>query len=173
MANETPITCLYTDLVNSTELLQRVGDERARGIFEGHRKVLREAGNESSGRELKRQGDGVMAAFGSARKALQCAIAIQRTFAERDWGNQTNNQSIRVRIGLHTGEMIQDAGDFYGRHVNLAARIANEAQGGEILVSALLRELTESAGDVAFGDEREAALKGLSGRQGVFMVAWE
>lgn len=61
----------------------------------------------------------------------------------------------------------------YGRHVVLASRIADEAQGGEILVSSLLKELTESAGDIRFGEGREVELKGLSGGQRVFIVAWE
>ena len=65
------------------------------------------------------------------------------------------------------------AEDFYGRHVVLASRIADEAQGGEILVSSLLKELTESAGDIRFGEGREVELKGLSGGQRVFIVAWE
>lgn len=69
-------------------------------------------------------------------------------------------------------EKIDAALDFYGRHVNLAARIADEAKGGEILVYSLLKELTDSAGDLAFGEGREVDLKGLSGRQGVFRVDW-
>ena len=77
-----------------------------------------------------------------------------------------------MRIGLHTGEPIQDAGDFYGKHVNLASRIADEAKGREILVSSLLRDLTESGGDMSFGEGREVELKGL-GNQRVYEVAWE
>ena len=110
-----------------------------------------------------------MVAFGSARKALQCAIAIQRAFAKH---NESAEEPVRIRIGLHTGEAIREANDFYGRHVNLASRIADEAKGGEILVSSLLRELTESGGDIAFGDGRELQLKGLSGTQRVFSVGW-
>ncbi len=81
-------------------------------------------------------------------------------------------EPIRVRIGLHTGEAIKEADDFFGRNVILAARIANEAQGGQILVSSLLRELTESGGDITFGEGREVELKGLSGRHRVFEVVW-
>ena len=72
-----------------------------------------------------------------------------------------------------TGEAVQERGDFYGRHVNLAACIANEAKGGEILVSSLLRKLTESGGDIAFDDGREVVLKGLTGTQRVYSVGWE
>jgi class 3 adenylate cyclase len=77
-----------------------------------------------------------------------------------------------IRIGLHTGEAIRDADDFFGRHVILAARIADQARGGEILVSALLKELTESSGEFVFNDGREMQLKGLTGTQRVFGVAW-
>ena len=96
-------------------------------------------------------------------------MAIQRGIADR---NASADEKIEVRAGLHTGEVIQDAGDFYGKHVNLAARVADEAKGGEILVSALLKELTEAGGDINFGDGREVELKGI-GTQQVFGVAWE
>ena len=76
-----------------------------------------------------------------------------------------------VRIGLHTGEPVKENNDFYGTQVTQAARIANEANGGEILVSALLKELAEAGGDIDFGDGREVELKGL-GKQRVFGVAW-
>ncbi len=78
-----------------------------------------------------------------------------------------------MRIGLHTGEAIKEADDFFGKNVILAARIAAQAQGGEILVSSLLKELTESAGDIAFGEGRQVELKGLAGQHRVFEVGWE
>ena len=83
-----------------------------------------------------------------------------------------------MRVGLNAGEPIAEEdpdgqADFFGRHVILASRVANEAQGGEILVSALLKELTESAGDIQFGEGREVELKGLAGSHRVFAVVWE
>ena len=78
-----------------------------------------------------------------------------------------------MRIGLHTGEAIKEGEDFFGKHVNLAARIAGQAQGGEVLVSSLLKELAESAVGVTFGEGREVELKGLSGRHQVFPVGWQ
>ena len=78
-----------------------------------------------------------------------------------------------MRIGLHTGEAIKEGDDFFGKHVNLAARVAGQAQGGEILVSSLLKELTESAGEFAFGDGRKVELKGLLGTHTVCSVVWE
>ena len=111
-----------------------------------------------------------MLAFQSARKALECAIETQKAFATRA---ESSDQPITVRMGLHTGEMIKEGDDFFGKHVNLAARIAGQASGGEILVSSLLRELTASGGDIAFGEPREVELKGLSGAHHVYAVSWQ
>ena len=110
-----------------------------------------------------------MPAFGSARRGIECAVDIQKAFAER---NESAEEPVRVRIGLHTGEAIKEDEDFFGKNVILAARIAGQAQGGEILVSSLLKELTESGGDIAFGEGREVELKGLSGSHRLIEVVW-
>ena len=111
-----------------------------------------------------------MVAFASARRGLRCAVAIQRAVGA--FAVEHPESPIRVRIGIHTGEAIWEAGDFYGKHVVLAARIATAAAGGEILVSALVKELTESAGDIRFGSGRDATLKGLSGAYTLHPVMW-
>ena len=115
---------------------------------------------------MELRGDGFLLAFGSARQALLCAIEIQRAFAARN--EQDPEEPIRVRIGLHTGEVLKDADKFFGKTVILAARVAAQAEGGEILVSSLLKDLTESVGDIRFGEAREAALKGISETQRLF-----
>ena len=164
------VTLLFTDIVGSTLLNERLGDRRWMKVLREHNTLVREQIGANEGYEVKTEGDGFMVAFGSARRALQCAIAIQRAFAQR---NSAAEQPVEVRAGLHTGEVIQEAGDFYGKHVNLAARVAGQAQGGEILVSSILKELTDSTGDFAFSDAGEMALKGLSGTQRVFSVGWK
>ena len=111
-----------------------------------------------------------MVAFQSARRALDCAIAIQTALGRR---NDTANEPVRVRMGLHSGEVIKDGQDFFGKNVILAARIAAQAQGGEILVSSLLKALAEGAGDIVFGEGRKVALKGLKGKHLIFEVLWE
>jgi class 3 adenylate cyclase len=123
------------------------------------------------GFEVKSQGDGFMVAFASASRAVECAAAVQRAFAAA--AEEDPEAAIRVRIGLHTGEAIRERDDFFGRNVILAARIAAQAAGGEVLVSSLLKELTESAADVRFGEPRELSLKGLSGTYQVHAVEWE
>ncbi len=100
---------------------------------------------------------------------VRCAIGMQRAFAER---NAQADETLRVRIGLHTGEAIKEADDFFGSHVNLAARVGGAAQGDEILVSGLLKALTESAGEFIFDEGREIDLKGISEPQQVYQVEW-
>ena len=82
-------------------------------------------------------------------------------------------EPVRVRIGLHTGEAIKEGTYFFGKHVNLAARVAGQTAGGQILVSSLLKELTESGGDVEFGERREVKLKGLTGTHHLYQIRWE
>jgi len=124
--------------------------------------------HQHGGYEVKSQGDGFMIAFPSARRAVQCALAIQRAINSR-LANHPDGP-IRLRIGLHTGEAIRDEADFYGKNIVLAARIADQAHGGEILASSVVKQLAESAGDVRFEDERELALSGLAGTHTVYKV---
>jgi class 3 adenylate cyclase len=131
---------------------------------------VRERVREQGGVEVKSQGDGFMIAFDSARRAVQCAVAIQRANAET---NGAAGEPIQLRAGLHTGDVMRDAGDFYGKHVNLAARIAAQARPGEILVSAVLKSVADGGADLSFEDRGELELKGLSGTHGVFAVAWQ
>jgi class 3 adenylate cyclase len=114
--------------------------------------------------------DGHLYSDSSARRALHCAVAMQQAFAARNAAHPS--EAIHVRIGLHTGEAIREADDFFGKTVILAARIAAEARGGEILVSALVKELAQSPGDIRFDDGREVALKGLSGAFTLYSVHW-
>jgi eukaryotic-like serine/threonine-protein kinase len=164
------VTILFTDLEGSTAMTERLGDGRAQQVLHRHNRIVREQVRAHGGFEVKSQGDGFMLAFQSACKALRCAIALERAFAARN--EARSEEALRVRIGLHTGEPIRETDDFFGKAVNQAARIAAEARGGEILVSALLRELTESSGEFTFSDARQVALRGLSGSHEVFSVAW-
>jgi class 3 adenylate cyclase len=164
------VTIMFSDIEGSTAMNERLGDKRWLEVLREHNAIVRKQVKTHGGFEVKSAGDGFMLAFQSARRALQCAIDMQRGFAAR---NEKAAEPIRVRIGLHAGEAIKEGEDFLGKHVNLAARVAGQAQGGEILVSSLLKELTASAGEFTFGDGRKMDLKGLKGRHNVFQVAWE
>ncbi|MEE9284704.1 MAG: adenylate/guanylate cyclase domain-containing protein, partial [Dehalococcoidia bacterium] len=120
------VTILFSDIEGSTAMTERLGDQAWLKLLRGHNATVREQVAAHEGFEVKSEGDGFMLAFGSARKALECAVDIQRAFAER---NESADEPIQVRIGLHTGEAIKEAdpdgqADFYGKNVILAARIA-------------------------------------------------
>jgi class 3 adenylate cyclase len=162
------VTMLFTDIEGSTVLNERLGDLRWLELLRLHHAIIREQVAQHAGYEVKSQGDGFMIAFPSARRAVQCARAIQREI-DAQIGDHPDGP-IRLRIGLHTGEAIREEADFYGKNVVVAARIADQAQGHEILASAVVKQLTESAGDVQFEDEREIQLNGLAGTTKVFRV---
>jgi|tagenome__1003787_1003787.scaffolds.fasta_scaffold20954352_2 class 3 adenylate cyclase len=162
------VTILFTDIEGSTALNERLGDVRWLELLRIHNRLVRDQVHAFNGFEVKSQGDGFMLAFPSARRAIQCARAIQDAIAH-DLGDHPDGP-IRVRIGLHTGEAIREESDFYGRNVVVAARIADQAQGGEILASAVVKELAESSGDVTFEDPREVELAGLAGRHAVYKI---
>jgi class 3 adenylate cyclase len=164
------VTILFTDIEGSTEMTERLGDRRWLEVLHAHNAIVRRELARWGGFEVKAQGDGFMVAFASARRALDCAVAIQR--ACRAWADRHPETPIRVRMGLHTGEAIKEAEDFFGRAVIQAARITAEAAGGEILASSLVRQLTEGAGEIAFGAPREVQLKGFTGTNQVCPVAW-
>jgi class 3 adenylate cyclase len=164
------VTILFSDIEGSTAMTERLGDRRWLEVLRGHNAIVRAQVGEHGGFEVKSQGDGFMVAFSSARRALDCAISVQRAFAAE--AEEQADEAVRVRIGMHTGEAIREQDDFFGRNVILAARIAAQADGGEILVSSLLKELAESSGDIAFGEAREVALKGLTGTYRLHAVDW-
>src|SRR5262249_26294803 len=157
---------LFSDIEDSTVLTERLGDERWLQVLREHNAIFREQLARHDGYEVKSQGDGFMLAFPDPCEALTCAIDVQRAFAERD----ESTEALRVRMGLHTGEVRSEDGDYFGKNVILAARIAAEATGGEILVSEELREAAASDnGDgLRFDEGRELELKGLAGRHRVY-----
>jgi class 3 adenylate cyclase len=162
------VTILFSDIEASTQLNERLGDVQWLELLRAHHAVVREQVHQHGGFEVKAQGDGFMIAFPSARRAVQCACAIQSAI-DSELGDHADTP-IRLRIGLHTGEAIREEADFYGKNVVLAARIADRARGGEILASSVVKQLTESAGDLRFENERELELDGLAGTHTVYRV---
>jgi class 3 adenylate cyclase len=164
------VTILFTDVCESTQVAERLGDQRWMGVLGAHNALVREQVTRHGGTEVKHHGDGFMVVFPSARRALLCAIGVQRAMASYRDGHP--DTPIDVRIGLHTGEVIEESGDYFGRNVILAARIADAAQRGEILASALVKELADSGGDLGFDVGREVELKGMSRPWRVHTVDW-
>jgi eukaryotic-like serine/threonine-protein kinase len=163
------VTILFSDIENSTLMTERLGDERWLEVLRAHNAVFRSHLRSYGGYEVKNQGDGFMLVFPDPTRAVECAAAIQRSLAEQELAD---SERVRVRMGLHAGEAIREEGDFFGRSVILAVRIAAQAGGGEILVSESLKEMAGDS-DFSFDGGRELELKGLSGTHEVFTAHWE
>jgi class 3 adenylate cyclase len=162
-------TILFTDVEGSTALTQRLGDAKARDLLRQHERMVREALKAHGGSELKTTGDGFMASFSSATRALECSIAMQRAFAAH---NESAQEPILVRVGMNAGEPIAEDEDLFGTAVIEAARIAAAAKGGEILVSNVVRELAKGK-DFLFTDRGEANLKGFDEPVRLYEVRWQ
>jgi len=163
------LTILFTDLVGSTALTQRLGDAAAQELLRAHNAIIRERLREHGGTELKSLGDGFMASFHSASRALECAIAIQQAFAAYDGGRGPD--AILVRIGLNAGEPVAEDADLFGTAVQAAARIAARARPGQILVADVVRQLAAGK-PFRFNNLGRFALKGFRERQRLFEVVY-
>jgi class 3 adenylate cyclase len=163
-------TLLFTDIVGSTVLAERLGDQRWADVLREHNTLVRDQISRHGGDEVKNQGDGFMVAFRSARRALLAAIGIQR--ALESYRRSHPEHPLHVRIGVHSGEVVADDGDLHGRNVVLASRISDLAGRDEVLASALTKQLADAGGDLCFGAGRHVALKGLSGEWLVHPVEW-
>jgi adenylate cyclase len=163
------ITIVFTDIVDSTPTLGRLGDEGWLEVIRRHRAVILEVTEAHGGTVVETQGDGSMLAFPSARRAVACARAIQEETG-RVFANHT--PPIQVRIGIHTGDAIRDAEQFFGTTVHYAARVASHAGGGEVLVSEAVHQLVTGAADGStFVGGREVELKGIAGTHRVYALS--
>jgi len=151
------VTILFTDMEGSTGLTQRLGDAGAQELLRTHNGIVREALKAQDGAEIKHTGDGIMASFHTASKALACAAAIQTAFAER---NEAAEEPIKVRIGLNAGEPVAEDEDLFGTAVQLAARVCAHAGPGTILASNVVRELSAGKGFL-FSDQGDVVLRGF------------
>ena len=163
-----PLTILFTDVEGSTTLTQRLGDAEAREVLRAHERIVREALRAHGGAEVKTMGDGFMASFSSATRALECAVAVQRALARH---NESAEEPIRVRIGLNAGEPIAEGEDLFGTAVIMAARIAARAEGGEILTSDVVRQLVAGRRFV-FSARGEVTLRGFEDAVRLYEVKW-
>jgi class 3 adenylate cyclase/pimeloyl-ACP methyl ester carboxylesterase len=159
-------TILFTDVEDHSGLMQRLGDKRGRDVLRDHERITRQALKDNLGTEVKAMGDGFMVSFGSAQRALDCAVDIQRAFASKP------GEPIHVRIGINAGEPIVEDEDLFGTSVITAARIAAEAAGREILVSDVVRQLVAGKGYL-FSDRGTAQLKGLDEPVAMFELGWQ
>ena len=162
-APHTTLTILFTDVVDSTSLTESLGDaafrERAHELDDALRSVIREGGGIPV--EGKVLGDGVMAVFTSARQAIDAA---------RRCRDAAGDLGLPLHIGVHAGDVIRDGNNVYGGAVNLAARIADHSEPGEILVSDVVRGLARTSAGVAFEDCGEHELRGIADPQRLYAI---
>jgi class 3 adenylate cyclase len=154
-------TLMLTDIVDSTKRASELGDRRWRALLDRHDDLVRQEISRLRGREVKALGDGFLATFDGPARAVRCAAAIAQG---------VRSLGLQVRCGLHTGEIELKGTDIAGIAVHIAARIAAQAQGSQVLVSSTVRDLVAGSG-LRFVDEDARSLKGISDEVRVFSVA--
>lgn len=162
-------TILFTDIVDSTSLTRRIGDEAAMELLAVHDSIVRNALADLGGREIKHLGDGIMASFVSAAAAVKCATRVQREIARHR--QEHKDRPLNVRLGIATGEPVEHHNDLFGCTVQLAARLCSHAQPQQILVSNVVAELCEGKA-LPFEDLGGIALKGFDQPVRAHAVTW-
>ena len=160
---------LFTDIAGSSALASRYGDDKAHEVRRAHDRIVREALSERRGKEVKHTGDGIMAAFGMASAALDCSITIQRGVAA--YNEEHTELPLGVYIGLNAGEPIAENEDLFGTSVDLAARICDTAEAGQILASDVVRQLVAGK-HYLFADHGTSELRGMEDPIKLWEVRW-
>lgn len=161
------VVIVFSDIEGSTEYNAAMGDRAWVKLLEKHNKLVQARVDKHGGHVVKTQGDGFMIAFADPENAVRFATDVQRALAE----NPQRWQAIRVRIGVHMGTSVRRGADLFGLDVAMAARVAGQADGGEILVSEPVGDAVEHLDDVVLGAAREVELKGLPGAHRLFPVS--
>jgi class 3 adenylate cyclase len=162
-------TILFTDMESSTNMTIQLGDSQAQELVRAHNSIVRGALRAHGGSEIKHTGDGIMAAFPSAARAIDCAIAIQRGCDSQAVEHPT--APLRMRIGLNAGEPVAEERDLFGAAVQLAARVCASAGPGQILASDVVRQL--AAGKrFLWSDQGYVALRGFEDPVRLYEVKW-
>jgi pilus assembly protein CpaF len=159
---EGTVTIMFTDVEGSTSLLSARGFTESHEIMKAYEQIIDERVGEHAGRRIKNLGDGYMVSFGSSRHGVECALDIQKAIA--DYSKLNPQRGIKIRIGINTGEVVEEAGDIFGAAVNVAARVAGKAKGGEILVSDVVRQLVGPVAEIKFEYRGHYKLKGFPDR---------
>lgn len=164
-------TILFTDLVGSTALSDRLGDDQAEVVRRAYFGLIREAVATTGGKEVKTLGDGHMLVFASALDAVGCAVAIQQAVELHN--AEPDAEQLGVRIGINAGDVTFDENDYFGTPVTIAKRLCDQASGGQIIVSDLVSALVGSRGQFSFADVGALTLRGLSQPLAAREVNWK
>ena len=163
-------TVLFTDLVQSTDLMSRLGEAAFDDLRRTHFAALRQAIDWAGGREIKTTGDGLMATFGSVVDAIHCAVSMQQA---TDRQARSGPAPLAIRVGLSVGEVTFEDGDCFGVPVVEAARLVAAARPGRILATAVARAVARDRAEASFTDVGTLQLRGLTDPVAAFEVAWE
>jgi class 3 adenylate cyclase/tetratricopeptide (TPR) repeat protein len=164
------VTLLFTDLVGSTELLTRLGQQAFEELRRAHFALLRDALTRHGGREIKSTGDGLMVVFDSTGDAVACAISMQQAVDRRS--HSAGGPPLSIRIGMDVGEPTWHEGDYFGTPVVVASRLCAIATGGQILASDVVRAIAGARG-FAFKSLGALPLKGIDDPIAACEVLWE
>lgn len=164
------VTILFSDIEDSTTHNERLGDKDWVRLLGSHDKLVHTCVERYSGHIVKSQGDGFMIAFREPADAVRAGIEIQGALSNGG-DRRLRKTPIRVRVGIHRGTAIERDGDLFGRNVAMAARVAAQADGGEILVSDEIRKALSDVEDIVLVDGRDTELKGLPGVHRLWEVA--
>jgi len=166
---KTPLSIMFTDIVDSTMISEIKGEQFAQDILHVHNAIAREAIKEFKGREIKLMGDGVFACFNTALNGAKAAIQMQREIAK--FNRENPDKMFYVRIGLNFGKPIIENGDLFGMAVGRASRVCHKAGGGAIFVTRdMYEELAQS--EIEFKDEGEYEFKGIVQKERVYSIVW-
>lgn len=160
---------MVTDMENTAELANRLGDRVAMQAVRTHDDLVRAALSKHRGAEVKRRDDGFLASFPAISLAVECGIAIQKAMAA--YNNEHPDQPIHIRIGLSAGEPVEENGELFGTAVNLAARACEQGEAGHILAIQVVRDLCVGK-NLPFVDHGEARLRGFKEPVQLYQVAW-
>jgi adenylate cyclase len=163
------ITIVFTDLVGSTEIMEREGEDEGRELLRRYLGQMREISSAYEGREVKNFGDGIEIAFSSVVTALDTATAMQRTIF---WENQAREVEVGLRIGINVCEASIAEGDYWGLSVVVAKRLCDLADAGQILVSGLVRQLVEHRREREFVPLGNRTVKGIGRPIETFELVW-
>lgn len=167
-ASDGTVTLFFSDIEDSTPLNDRLGDATWVRVLAAHDRLLRTRIEQYRGQVVKTAGDGFMVAFRDPEAACRAALGIQKDLA-RDITLRRHGP-IRVRIGVHTGQVVARDGDYFGRNVAMAARVADLAEGGEVLASTAVVEALDEDAAVVLEELEPVALKGLAGEHTVWRI---
>lgn len=167
---ERTTTLVFSDIVGSTALNEQLGDHRWMAALTEHRTVVRGLLRTHGGTEIEAQGDGFVLVFDSARRGILFGRDLQREVSAL--ADRSADAAIRIRVGVHCGDTMAEAGDVFGQHVVVAARIGAAAERDEALVSSLAIAVAGPIDGVAYDDERHLVLKGVSEPCGVRPLRW-